>query len=238
MDEAEPSAERIEVVEGGDDRIVMENLEVAFAGACAVMAPSLVEIRRGDRVLIVGVPGCGKSMLFRAIAGLWPWGRGRLEIPSRADMILLPQRPYIPVVPLRAALTYPAAPETVEEGAAVAALTKAGLRHLAGSLDRTLRWDQDLTLDEQQRLGLARVLVKRPAWVVGDEAFDIMHKDLRQIVRSIFEDELAQTGLVSISRHEPADGFYTQVLHLSRKPMAPAARPIQSSPPLLLESPR
>ena len=128
---------------------------------------SRVEISPGERIQILGKAASGKSTLFRALAGMWPWGGGTLRLPPREAMTFMPQRPYLPLGTLRAAVCYPAEPGHFDEAAVVAALERVDLGDLVPSLDRTERWDRQLPLDEQQRLAVARLLLHAPRWVVA-----------------------------------------------------------------------
>jgi vitamin B12/bleomycin/antimicrobial peptide transport system ATP-binding/permease protein len=109
-------------------------------------------------------------MLFQAIAGLWPWGSGRIALPSSNSVMFVPRHPYVPLGTLRGALAYPS-PETADtDEQIIAALQSAGLNRLSSSLDRIARWDRELTDDEQQCLVFTRLLLRKPRWVVIDEA--------------------------------------------------------------------
>lgn len=185
------------------------------AAGCSVLDAAEVDVPAGGRLLIVGDRRSGKSTLFRAIAGLWPWGRGRLRLPPRESMMFLPQRPYLPLGSLREALLYPTPPAHRDDEALGAALCRTGLGHLVSFLDQTRRWDRELTIDEQQRFAFARLLLHEPRWVIMDEAIDTIDEENRSLVVSIFEKELAAAGVVSLGRRASLKGFYHQRVHLS-----------------------
>ena len=124
----------------------------------------------GEAVLISGPSGSGKSTLFRAIAGIWPFGQGRVHVPAGAPALFLPQRPYLPLGSLRRALCYPRDAAEFPDEAVRAALADAGLGHLAPRLDAEEAWDRQLSGGEQQRVALARALLLKPAWLFLDEA--------------------------------------------------------------------
>ena len=142
-------------------------MQLALPEVCVTLDQSRVEISPGERIQILGEAASGKSTLFRALAGMWPWGGGTLRLPPREAMTFMPQRPYLPLGTLRAAVCYPAEPGRFDEAAVVAALERVDLGHLVPSLDRTERWDRQLPLDEQQRLAFARLLLHAPRWVVA-----------------------------------------------------------------------
>jgi putative ATP-binding cassette transporter len=211
---------RIEVADHPAAGLAFDHLAVTTAAGRAAMTEEQIEIAPGSRVLIVGRPGSGKSTLFRAFARLWPWGTGRLLLPPRHSTMFLPQRPYMPLGPLRAALTYPADPSSFGDNALVAALERTGLGHLAPQLDSSERWDKDLSMDEQQRIAFARLLLHKPKWVFIDEAIDMLDEDHRRIVLSIFRKELSDAAVISIGRRAVRSGFYERILHLNRYPLS------------------
>jgi putative ATP-binding cassette transporter len=217
-------AGRIEVVEAGADKLVLENLEVALPDACATLDQARVELNPGERVQILGKPGRGKSTLFRALAGMWPWGAGTLQLPPRATMMFMPQRPYLPLGTLRAAVSYPAEPERFDDGAVRSALERLDLGHLAPALDRTGHWDRQLPLDEQQRLAFARLLLHRPRWVVLDDAISALGDEHRRLVLSLCERELVGATLIRLGRDPVLDGFWTRTLHVVERPGGPCLR--------------
>jgi putative ATP-binding cassette transporter len=210
-----------------------DNFSVTLGGARATLEPARVEVAPGDRVLIIAERGSDKSTLFRAMAGLWPWGTGTLHLPPRRSMMFMPQRPYLPLGSLHAAVSYPAEPERFESAEVGAALERVGLDYLVPSLDREQRWDKDLSLDEQQRLAFARLLLHQPRWVLLDDAMGALEEDQRRLMLSIFEDELADAAVISVGRSPAHNGFYTRTLHFRRLsegavPLRPRARPAPS----------
>jgi len=154
----------------------------------------------GERVLIRGASGSGKSTLFRAIAGLWPWGAGMIEAP--AGMLLLPQRPYLPLGTLAQALAYPAAPDRFAAAALAAALARCGLPGLVGRLGEVARWDRSLSLGEQQRLGFARLLLHAPAWVLLDEATSALDEPAEAALMRLLGEALPGSAVISVG-HRP-----------------------------------
>ena len=215
---------RIEVVDAGSDKLVLEDLEIALPDACATLDQARVEVNPGERIQILGKPGTGKSTLFRALAGMWPWGAGTIQLPPRESMMFMPQRPYLPLGTLRAAVSYPAEPDRFDDGAVRAALEQVDLGHLAPALDRTERWDRQLSLDEQQRLAFARLLLHEPRWVFLDDAIGALDEDHRRLVLSIFERELPGTTLICLGRDPAPDGSWDRMLHIIERPGGPCLR--------------
>jgi vitamin B12/bleomycin/antimicrobial peptide transport system ATP-binding/permease protein len=214
-------AGRIAIVDAGADRLVLENLAVALPGECATLDQARVEVVPGERIQIVGKAGAGKSTLFRALAGMWPWGSGTIQLPPRDSMMFMPQRPYLPPGTLRAAVSYPTEPGRFGDAAIRAALERIELGQLARSLDRDDRWDRTLSLDEQQRLAFARLLLHAPRWVFADDAIGALDDDHQQLVLSILERELAGAAVIRFCRTPTRVGSWNRTLHVVPHPGAP-----------------
>jgi putative ATP-binding cassette transporter len=208
---------RIDIV-AGSETLMFDNLTVSTGKREVSLDSEIVEIQPGEHVLIIGKPGTGKSMFFRAVAGLWPWGKGKLWLPSRENTMFLPQRSYVPAGSLRDVLAYPAAPSNFSTSDLVHALKRTNLDHLGPSLDRVARWDKDLPADEQQHLSFARLLVHNPQWIISDEAICHLNEDARQIMFSLFEHELSKAAVVSITSNDAQHTFYTRTHHLISRP--------------------
>ena len=166
MDALGASAPRIKFVAEKRSNVAFDNLQVATPTGCTMLSEQHVEIAPGDRVLIVGEPGAGKTLLFQAIAGLWPWGSGKVALPASNGVTFVPRQPYVPLGTLRAALAYPSPEDTYKDEELVVVLRQTGLERLSSSLNRDARWDKELADEEQQRLALARILLHKPRWVV------------------------------------------------------------------------
>ena len=209
---------RIRRVEDPAGHLVLEDLSIQLPDGRAALDRTLVEVTPGERVLIVGAPGAGKSALFRAIAGLWTCGSGTVRLPPKGEIVFMPDRPYLPLGTLQAAVCYPFAPDSLDEDAIGRALERVELGRLLPSLGREDRWDKVLSLEEQQRLAFARLLLQAPHWVVLDDAMGALDPAQRKLMLSLFERELAGTTVVRIARALDPDGFYTRTLHLVRVP--------------------
>jgi len=215
---ADPGQPTITVSVGTADSLVLRDLEVAFADGTTVIAESSAEIRAGERVLIKGASGSGKSTLFRAIGGLWPWGAGEIITPPAASMMFMPQRPYLPLGTLHAALSYPAATEAFSDDEAREALRLVGLAHLAPNLDEEERWDRVLSLGEQQRMAFARLLLHKPAWIFMDEATAALDEPNQDMLMQLVVDRLPNVALVSIGHRQGLEVFHHRTLTLKRQP--------------------
>jgi vitamin B12/bleomycin/antimicrobial peptide transport system ATP-binding/permease protein len=218
MDKLGATENRIDFIKAADGKLALENLEVSTPTGCTKLSEQHIEIAPGERVLIVGDPGTGKTLLFRAIAGLWPWGSGRIALPASDEIMFMPRQPYVPLGTLRAALAYPSPASAYKDEELVAVLQSASLDHLASSLDRNARWDRELTDDEQQYLVIARIVLHKPHWVLIDEALDALDDDSRDRVISLFNAGLKEAAIVNIGRPETQHPFFTRVLHLIKDP--------------------
>jgi putative ATP-binding cassette transporter len=225
IERKERSEKRIIILENAPT-LAIDNVSVYDANRTITIDAANVNVRPGERVLIIGKPGAGKSTLFRALAGLWPWGTGRLWLPSRSSTIFLPQKSFVPAGSLRDVLSYPAGPSSFAEVDFVQALERTNLRHLVPSLDHVARWDKELTADEQQHLAFARLLVHKPEWIISDEALCHLNEDDRSMMFSLFESELAKTSVVSVTSNEAQHSFYSRILRLNAQPLR-AASPSQ-----------
>jgi len=195
------------------DRLIMRELGVARPSGEMLVAEAEVEIQRAERVLIRGQSGSGKSTIMRAVAGVWPWGRGAIHLPTGA-ITFMPQKPYFPLGTLRDVMLYPAAPEGVSDDVLKDMLHKVGLDHLRDRLDETERWDHILSGGEQQRVAFARVLVQRPDWIFMDEATSALDEAGQENVMKLLIEELPETSVVSIGHRPGLEVFHTRELTL------------------------
>ena len=161
---------RIQRGETGGEALRLRNVSVTLDDGSAVVNEADVDIAPGEKVLVVGESGTGKSTLVRAISGLWPWGQGEILIQPNARLVLMPQQPYVPLGNLRRAATYPQSPDEVDDGVIRKTMEDVGLGQFADRLDEEARWESILSGGEKQRLAFARVLMQQPDIVVMDEA--------------------------------------------------------------------
>ncbi len=202
------------------------DLTLALPTGALLLAHASLHAKAGDSVLLQGPSGSGKSTLFRAIAGIWPFvngGSGQLARP--ADAMFIPQRPYFPNGPLRDALAYPEPVTHYSDAQLNQALVDALLPELANHLDDSDAWGQKLSGGEQQRLAIARVLLKKPAWVFADEATsaldvvaeETLYKRLIALVQS------GKGAIISIAHRPSVAAFHTTTWTLERQPEGAAA---------------
>jgi putative ATP-binding cassette transporter len=215
--------DRIVITSSPDDKVRLEDLSVAQYDGRVMINEATTEIARGDRVLLTGESGTGKSTLIRAIAGLWPWGSGRVLIPEGARVSFLPQRAYIPQGTLRQVLHYPITAREPPTEELAAALTRCGLQHLIPRLDEVDRWDKLLSGGEQQRIGFVRLLVQRPDVVIMDEATAALDVDSQASMMELFRHELAETTVISVGHRPELEQFHSRKLTLTRFPATAVA---------------
>ena len=189
--------------------LALEGITLALPDGRVLLEGAAARIEAGEAVLVTGPSGSGKSTLFRAIAGIWPFGSGRVRVPAGADVLFLPQRPYLPLGTLHRAVCYPR--DVADFGAAEvqAALTDAGLGHLAARLEEEDAWDRRLSGGEQQRVALARALLLKPGWLFLDEATASLDPEAEARFYALLKERLPRTTLVSIA-HRPAVAQYHQ----------------------------
>src|SRR6185312_9807455 len=190
----------------------------ASPGGCTMLAERKVEVKAGERILIVGEPGTGKTLLFRALAGLWPWGAGRVSHPQGEELFYMPRTAYLPPGTLREALAYPSTVDKFKSADYSGALARLGLEHLEALLDVGKRWDHELTEDEQQRLAFATLLLHAPHWVLIDEVLDSLDPDSLERVSEVLTKDLRHAGIVYIGRADTRDRLFSRVVHLIKDP--------------------
>ena len=204
--------------------LALDGLQLALPNGQVLLETVHLTAQAGDRILLQGPSGSGKSTLFRAIAGIWPFAKGQLDKPQNA--MFIPQHPYFPNGPLRDALAYPQAASTYKDDQLKHALNEALLPQLVGDLDRSDAWGQKLSGGEQQRLAIARVLLKKPAWVFADEATSALDKTAEETIyqRLLAMVQTAGGAIVSIAHRPSVAAFHTQSWTLEPLPAGSAAR--------------
>jgi putative ATP-binding cassette transporter len=215
---------RIVLAEGEPGRILLEGLEIESPSGCDVLREKRVELHAGERVLILGESGTSKTLMFRALAGLWPWGAGRVTRPHGEQILYLPRgTPYLPRATLREVLAYPLKVGSFQEAAFAHALRRLGLERLVAVLDESRRWDRELSADEQLSLAFARITLHAPPWVLLDDTFGTLDGDTLERVIDVFGNELEHTGVIHIGSSQSRDPLFSRIVHLVKKPPAAPA---------------
>jgi putative ATP-binding cassette transporter len=203
--------------EGKDAAIHLQNLSVTLDDGTAVLGDTDIAIMPGERVLVVGESGTGKSTLVRAIAGLWPWGDGVIELKKGAKLMLLPQRPYIPLGTLRRAATYPDAADSREIEEVAEAFKRVGLEHLVARLEDEAPWDQTLSGGEKQRLAFARIFLHNPDIIVLDEATAALDPESQDKLMELLSRQPEKTTLISVGHRPELEAFHNRKVTLERR---------------------
>ncbi len=201
-----------------------QDLHLALPNGEVLLDHAALHAEAGDHVLLQGPSGSGKSTLFRALAGIWPFFVGQVQRP--ADTMFIPQRPYFPNGPLRNALAYPQAADRYSDEQLRDALRDALLPHLVDQLDQSDAWGQKLSGGEQQRLAIARVLLKKPKWIFADEATSALDEATEESVykRLLAQVNQAQGAIVSIAHRPSVAAFHNRRWQLVQRPQGAGAR--------------
>jgi len=204
--------------------LTAEELTVTLPRGEVLLAGTALHAAPGDRVLLQGPSGSGKSTLFRTLAGIWPFASGQVALPP--DTMFIPQRPYFPNGPLRDALAYPQPPSAYTDVQLRAALTDALLPQLHDQLDVADAWSQKLSGGEQQRLAIARVLLKQPTWIFADEATSALDEATENSIykRLLAQVERAQGALISIAHRPSVAAFHNRRWTLEKQAEGSPAR--------------
>jgi putative ATP-binding cassette transporter len=205
---------RIEFIEGKPGIVSLDSIAIASPAGGVKLKEPHVEIQARERVLVVGDSGTGKTLLFRALAGLWPWGSGRVARPAGESMLFMPRTQYFPPGTLREVLAYPTTVNEFTSEACLHALERLGLERLGPLLDAPGRWDLTLTEAEQHSLAFASVLLHAPRWLIIDEALEALEDEQRPKIIELLAKDLADTGILYIGRAVAQDNLFSRVLHL------------------------
>jgi len=185
--------------EGATESLSLQELSIGLPQGKPLLAATSLELKRGEDVLVSGPSGAGKSTLFRALAGIWPYWKGRISLPKGARLLFLPQKPYLPIGTLKHAVSYPEDPARFSADEIGAALDAVGLPQIVSDLERSENWALVLSGGEQQRLAFARALLYKPDWLFLDEATASLPEDAQDALYALLKQKLPQTTLVSIA---------------------------------------
>lgn len=208
--------------------ISIENLDLRLPNRQPLLRSSDIGIAPQDQVLVSGPSGSGKSTLLRAISGIWPFGSGTVSLPTEAKVMVLPQRPYLPIGTLHAAVAYPAKPEAFDADRMREAIVAVGLPNLANRLSEEAHWNRMLSLGEQQRLGIARALLHAPDYLFLDEATASLDEPSEAKLYMLIKSRLPKTAVISVGHRSTLNAFHDRRLELTK---AEGAAVLQDTPP-------
>jgi vitamin B12/bleomycin/antimicrobial peptide transport system ATP-binding/permease protein len=201
----------------GEAMLSLKDLSVTLDDGTAVVGEAEVVVEPGERLLVAGESGTGKSTLVRAIAGLWPWGGGSIDFHPDRRLFMLPQKPYVPSGTLRRAVAYPGAAEDWTVQAVGEALDKVGLGHLKQKIEEDAPWDQTLSGGEKQRLAFARLLLHNPDIIVLDEATSALDEKSQDKMMELMNREMPNATVVSVGHRAELEAFHSRKIVLERR---------------------
>jgi putative ATP-binding cassette transporter len=222
IEAARASDDGVRASAGAGDAVELHDVTISVPGGRVLVADASLRIAKGEAVLITGASGSGKSTLFRAIAGIWPFGRGTVTIPEGARALFLPQRPYLPVGTLRRAVCYPLDAATVPDADIHAALEAVNLPQLVERLDQEDAWDRALSGGEQQRLAVARALLVKPDFLFLDEATASMDPEGEERLYTLLKERLPGTAILSIAHRPAVARFHDRGVRVTGGKLVPA----------------
>ncbi|MBI5615027.1 MAG: ABC transporter ATP-binding protein/permease [Gammaproteobacteria bacterium] len=208
------SGEALSVQPAAANTVTARDIQVGLPDGRILIGHTTTALEPGVHTLLTGPSGTGKSTLFRALAGIWPFGRGRVEVPAGAKLMFLPQKPYLPLGTLRQIVSYPAGASGFGDREIESALELCGLGEFKDRLDLDQPWAQRMSPGEQQRLAFARVLLNQPDWLFLDEATSALDADMEHRLYALVRERLPQTTLVSIAHRPSVAAFHRRKLHL------------------------
>ena len=209
--------------EGRPTHLTVEGVDLDLPDGQPLMANINLSLLRGETVLLGGASGSGKSTLVRAIAGIWPFGRGEIHVPQGARVLFLPQRPYLPIGALRDVVSYPMPAGGVDDKTLREALEAVGLTEIAGRLDEEAHWALQLSPGEQQRMAFARALVQKPGWLFLDEATSALDETTEARLYRLVRERLPETMVFSIGHRGTLGPFHARRLMVKLSANGPAS---------------
>ena len=209
---------KIHIEEGDEDQIVIKHLDVDLPTGKLQISANDVVIKHGEKVLVKGRTGAGKTTVFRVISGIWPFGEGEIVLPKGKKVIVLPQKPYFPIGTLADAITYPEPSGTYSREDMVRVLQLVGMADYAGRLDEEGHWNMICSGGEQQRLAIARALLYKPDYMFFDEATASMDEPSEMELYTMLAEEAKDATIISIGHRSSLAQFHDRTLFAEKEP--------------------
>jgi vitamin B12/bleomycin/antimicrobial peptide transport system ATP-binding/permease protein len=209
---ADTASDGVRRTPGTGEALALDRVDLKLPGGRPLLEGATLDFQPGDSALISGPSGAGKSTLFRAIAGIWPFGRGEISLPRDGRVLFLPQKPYLPIGTLRDVVSYPSPPGGFDDDALRDALEAVGLPALTARLGEHAHWALALSPGEQQRIAFARALVQKPAWLFLDEATSALDEASEVRLYTLLRERLPGVTLVSVGHRSTLRPFHARNL--------------------------
>ncbi|MFK0684036.1 ABC transporter ATP-binding protein/permease [Ochrobactrum sp. BD67] len=209
---------QIDLAVNDGDVLTLDGVSIAAPEQCLKLSRETLAVKAGERVLVTGGTETQRTLLFRALGGLWSWGQGRIGMPVGDGVAFMPRAPYFPPGNLRGVIAYPLDIKQFSDEALEKLLQRAGLGRLSASLDNVARWDRVLTDDERQCLAFARLILQQPKWIVIDGVLDGLDTEAYQRIRDMLDSELKDAAVIHLGKPHLHEGLFTQQVHLEDDP--------------------
>ncbi|AWB10581.1 putative ATP-binding cassette transporter [Thermodesulfobium acidiphilum] len=195
------------------ENLMVENLSIFLPDNKTPLINQLnLSLNKSERLLVVGSSGIGKSTLIRTLAGLWPFGEGKIFLPPKEKLLFLPQKPYLPIGSLKDVLIYPNGDPDVSDDEIKDLLISLNLKHLVNHISEVNMWSQILSLGEQQYLAFGRILLQRPEWIFMDEATSALDEKSERILYFRLKDELSNSAVISVGHRSSLLSYHEKKL--------------------------
>lgn len=216
MHDVSQQAERFHVERfAAADVVEADNMQINLPDGKPLLENISFTLHPGHNVLIKGVSGSGKSTLLRAISGIWPFVDGKIFLPERDKLMFIPQKPYLPLGTLRAALNYPGN-KPIDDTELIYLMDLCQIGYLKDKLDLEADWSHVLSVGEQQRLAFVRAHIQQPQWLFLDEATSALDEDTEATMYSLLQERLQQTTVVSVGHRSTLNKYHELVLRLNK----------------------
>lgn len=216
MHEVSQQAERFHVERfAAADVVDVNDMQINLPDGKPLLENISFTLHPGHNVLIKGVSGSGKSTLLRAISGIWPFVDGKIFLPERDKLMFIPQKPYLPLGTLRAALNYPGN-KPIDDTELIYLMDLCQIGYLKDKLDLEADWSHVLSVGEQQRLAFVRAHIQQPQWLFLDEATSALDEDTEATMYSLLQERLQQTTVVSVGHRSTLNKYHELVLRLNK----------------------